>query len=77
MNTNLTNNNSILIVGSKEKSSLDDIYFRTFQNLGYKIEFFNIQKSLNHRIIAGKESVGFLVKVKELVEDPSELVLGI
>lgn len=53
MNTNLTNNNSILIVGSKEKSSLDDIYFRTFQNLGYKIEFFNIEKSLNHRIIAG------------------------
>ena len=33
--------------------------------------------SYDHRIIDGKESVGFLVKVKELLEDPSELVLGI
>ena len=33
--------------------------------------------SYDHRIIDGKESVGFLVKVEELLEDPSELVLGI
>ena len=33
--------------------------------------------SYDHRIIDGKESVGFLVNVKELREDPSELVLGI
>jgi len=33
--------------------------------------------SYDHRIIDGKESVGFLVKVKELLEDPSELILGI
>ena len=33
--------------------------------------------SYDHRIIDGKESVGFLVKVKELLEDPSELVLGL
>ena len=33
--------------------------------------------SYDHRIIDGKESVGFLVKVKELLDDPSELVLGI
>ncbi len=33
--------------------------------------------SYDHRIIDGKESVGFLVKVKELLEDPSEIVLGI
>ena len=33
--------------------------------------------SYDHRIIDGKESVGFLVKVKELLENPSELVLGI
>ena len=33
--------------------------------------------SYDNRIIDGKESVGFLVKVKELLEDPSELVLGI
>jgi 2-oxoglutarate dehydrogenase E2 component (dihydrolipoamide succinyltransferase) len=33
--------------------------------------------SYDHRIIDGKESVGFLVRVKELLEDPSRLLLGI
>ena len=33
--------------------------------------------SYDHRIIDGKESVGFLVKVKELLENPSSIVLGI
>ena len=33
--------------------------------------------SYDHRIIDGKESVGFLVKLKELLENPSEIVLGI
>ena len=33
--------------------------------------------SYDHRIIDGKESVGFLVKVKELLENPLELILGI
>ncbi len=33
--------------------------------------------SYDHRIIDGKESVGFLVSVKKLLENPSELVLGI
>ncbi|MEI7705579.1 MAG: dihydrolipoyllysine-residue succinyltransferase, partial [Deltaproteobacteria bacterium] len=32
--------------------------------------------SYDHRIIDGREAVGFLVKVKELVEDPSRLLLG-
>ncbi len=32
--------------------------------------------SYDHRIIDGKESVGFLVKVKNLLENPSQLVLG-
>ncbi len=32
--------------------------------------------SYDHRIIDGKESVGFLVSVKELLENPSKLVLG-
>ena len=32
--------------------------------------------SYDHRIIDGKESVGFLVKVKELLENPSKLILG-
>ncbi len=32
--------------------------------------------SYDHRIIDGKDSVGFLVKVKELIEDPSRLLLG-
>jgi len=33
--------------------------------------------SYDHRIIDGKESVGFLVKIKELLENPSSLILGI
>ena len=33
--------------------------------------------SYDHRIIHGKESVGFLVKLKELLESPSAIVLGI
>ena len=32
--------------------------------------------SYDHRIIDGKESVGFLVKVKEVLENPEELVFG-
>ena len=33
--------------------------------------------SYDHRIIDGKESVGFLVGIKKLLENPSQLVLGI
>jgi 2-oxoglutarate dehydrogenase E2 component (dihydrolipoamide succinyltransferase) len=33
--------------------------------------------SYDHRIIDGKESVGFLVRVKQLLEDPSRLMLGV
>tara|TARA_B100000700_G_C15040120_1_gene854910 strand:- start:1457 stop:2647 length:1191 start_codon:yes stop_codon:yes gene_type:complete len=33
--------------------------------------------SYDHRIIDGKESVGFLLKIKELLENPSSLILGI
>ncbi|MBN7827930.1 2-oxo acid dehydrogenase subunit E2, partial [Bowmanella dokdonensis] len=33
--------------------------------------------SYDHRIIDGKESVGFLVTVKELLEDPTRLLLDI
>lgn len=33
--------------------------------------------SYDHRIIDGKESVSFLVKVKECVEDPSRLLVGV
>lgn len=32
--------------------------------------------SYDHRIIDGKESVGFLVKVKEMIEDPMKLMFG-
>ena len=31
----------------------------------------------DHRIIDGKEAVSFLVKVKELIEDPERLLLEI
>ena len=33
--------------------------------------------SYDHRIIDGKESVGFLVNIKSLLENPSKIVLGI
>ena len=33
--------------------------------------------SYDHCIIDGKESVGFLIKVKELLENPSSIILGI
>ena len=32
--------------------------------------------SYDHRIIDGKESVGFLVNIKTLLEDPSKIILG-
>ena len=33
--------------------------------------------SYDHRIIDGKESVGFLVRIKSLLENPSKLILGV
>jgi 2-oxoglutarate dehydrogenase E2 component (dihydrolipoamide succinyltransferase) len=33
--------------------------------------------SYDHRIIDGKEAVSFLFRVKELLEDPARLLLGI
>ena len=33
--------------------------------------------SYDHRIIDGKESVGFLVSIKSLIENPSKLILGV
>jgi len=32
--------------------------------------------SYDHRIIDGKESVGFLVAVKEALENPVEILMG-
>ena len=32
--------------------------------------------SYDHRIIDGKESVGFLVKIKESLEDPKEFLMN-
>ena len=32
--------------------------------------------SYDHRIIDGKESVGFLIKIKEALENPAELLMG-
>ena len=36
-----------------------------------------IALSYDHRIIDGKEAVTFLVRIKELIEDPARLVLDI
>ena len=33
--------------------------------------------SYDHRIIDGRESVSFLVRVKELLEDPTRILLGV
>ncbi len=33
--------------------------------------------SYDHRIIDGKESVGFLLSIKNLLENPSKLILGV
>jgi len=33
--------------------------------------------SYDHRIVDGKGAVGFLVKIKENIEDPSRLLLGV
>jgi 2-oxoglutarate dehydrogenase E2 component (dihydrolipoamide succinyltransferase) len=33
--------------------------------------------SYDHRVIDGRESVGFLVKVKQFVEDPERMLLGV
>jgi len=46
----------------------DEIVIRSMMYLAF---------SYDHRIIDGKESVGFLIKIKELLENPSSIVLGI
>jgi 2-oxoglutarate dehydrogenase E2 component (dihydrolipoamide succinyltransferase) len=33
--------------------------------------------SYDHRIIDGRDSVSFLVKIKDLLEDPSKLLLDV
>jgi len=33
--------------------------------------------SYDHRIVDGKEAVQFLVKIKECVEDPNRLLIGV
>ena len=46
----------------------DDIVIRPMMYLAF---------SYDHRIIDGKESVGFLVSIKSLLENPSKLILGV
>jgi len=36
-----------------------------------------VAMSYDHRIIDGRESVSFLVRVKEMLEDPGRMILGI
>jgi len=52
LNGYINKKSEILIVGSKEKFTLDNIYYKTLKHLGYKVDFLNIEKSLNNRIIA-------------------------
>jgi 2-oxoglutarate dehydrogenase E2 component (dihydrolipoamide succinyltransferase) len=37
----------------------------------------NVALSYDHRLVDGREAVQFLVTVKELVEDPSRMLLGV
>ena len=46
----------------------DEIVIRSMMYLAF---------SYDHRIIDGKESVGFLVNIKNLLENPSKIILGI
>ena len=36
-----------------------------------------VAMSYDHRIVDGRESVSFLVRVKQLLEDPARLLLGV
>jgi 2-oxoglutarate dehydrogenase E2 component (dihydrolipoamide succinyltransferase) len=36
-----------------------------------------IALSYDHRIVDGKEAIGFLVRIKQLLEDPARLMLEI
>ena len=46
----------------------DDVKIRPMMYLAF---------SYDHRIIDGREAVSFLVKIKEIIEDPRRLILGI
>ena len=37
----------------------------------------NLAVSYDHRLIDGREAVAFLVRIKELIEDPRRLLLEI
>ena len=52
MNGYINKKSRILIVGSKEKFTLDHTYYKTLKHLGYKVDFLNVEKSLNNRMIA-------------------------
>jgi 2-oxoglutarate dehydrogenase E2 component (dihydrolipoamide succinyltransferase) len=48
--------------------------------VGGKIEvrpMMDLALSYDHRIVDGREAVTFLVRVKELLEDPSRIVLDL
>jgi len=48
---------SILLIGNKEKFTLEYIYYKSFKRLGYDVEFLNIDKSLKNRIVAKFNSI--------------------
>ena len=56
----------ILIIGNKEEYTLDYIYFKTFKKLGYKVDFFSIDRSLKHRVIAKFNYLFPVFKFKKL-----------
>lgn len=72
MSTPILNGSQVGILG------MHKIQVRPVTVDGDKIEnrpMMYVALSYDHRIVDGKEAVGFLVKVKELLEDPEQLLL--
>ena len=62
------------------KLNLDKMHAQRLDAVGDKVEvhpMMYVALSYDHRLIDGRESVSFLVRVKELLEDPMRLLLGV
>ena len=58
----VNNKKNILIIGSKEYFTLENMYFRAFKTLGNKVDFFhtyNIRKKLIERFFWGGLAIFF------------------
>jgi 2-oxoglutarate dehydrogenase E1 component len=61
-------------------STLSELANGTFQTVNGQVEILPMMYlalSYDHRLIDGKEAVGFLVTIKELLEEPAKLILDL